>query len=242
MKKNNIMICLAVLVVLVLGFFSIKYYMSQGISEDAAKFKREYESLNGTIRESDGEKYNDIKVDKKNPIKYIDCKEALEVLKKNQAIVYVGAEWCPWCRNAVPVLFDVAKEYGVEEIYYLNLDNEKSSFEIKNGELVNTVKGSKDYYALLEALSNHLEDYSITSEDGTSYPTGEKRIFMPYIFGVKNGEVVYEHVGTVDLDDGQTKYDNLTREQEKELYDIYNEMFKKVYKNENNTCSDDVCY
>lgn len=242
MKKNSIIICLVVLVILVLGFFSVKYYMSQDISEDAIKFKEEYESLNGTIRESDGEKYNDIKIDRNNPIKYIDCKEALEVLKKNQAIVYVGAEWCPWCRNAIPVLFDVAEKYDVKEIYYLNLDNEKSSFEVKNGELVETVKGSKDYYALLNELSEHLEDYTVTGEDGMSYPTGEKRIYMPYIFGVKNGEVVYEHVGTVDLDEGQTKYNSLTNEQEKELYEIYDEMFKKVYKNEDNTCSENVCY
>jgi len=96
-------------------------------SEDALKFKEEYESLNGTKRESDGAIYQDIKIDENNPVKYVNAKEALEVLKNKTAIMYVGANWCPWCRNAVPVLFEVAKDKNIETIYYLNLDDEKDS-------------------------------------------------------------------------------------------------------------------
>jgi len=133
---------------------------------DAIKFKREYESLNGTVRQSDGEKYNSVTIPKDNPIKYIDCKEALDVLEKEQAIIYVGAEWCPWCRNAVPVLFEVAKDYNVDTIYYLNLDDEKSQYEIKNGKLTKTTNGSESYYKLLERLSDRLNDYTIKDDNG----------------------------------------------------------------------------
>ena len=97
---------------------------------DAIKFKEEYESLNGTIRESDGAKYNSVTIPEDNPIKYVDAKGALEVLKNETSIIYVGAEWCPWCRNAVPVLFDAAKDTNMKTVYYLNLDKEKEDPKI----------------------------------------------------------------------------------------------------------------
>ncbi len=244
MKHKNIIIILGSIFVAIMFFVGIYYFRGNGATNnaDALKFKEEYESLNGTKRESDGALYNDIKIDKNNPIKYIDAKEAIEVLKSNQAIIYVGAEWCPWCRNAVPVLFEVAKKYKVDTIYYLNLDSEKSSFEVKDGELVEKVKGSDAYYSLLDVLKDRLSDYKITGEDGTVYDTKEKRIYMPYVIAIKNGHVVLDHVGTVDLDEEQTKYDTMTSAQHDELYSIYNEMFKKVYENSENACGEDVCY
>ncbi len=240
-QKTKIFIsAIAVVLILVIGFFLIKNEVNKKHS-DANKFKEAYESLNDTIRESDGEKYNNVQIDSDNPIKYVDTKEALDVLNEKQAILYIGANWCPWCRNAVPVLFDVAKKYNVDTIYYLELDNEKSNFKIQDGKAVETNHGTETYYELLKKLDSILEEYTLTDEKGKTYKTGEKRIYMPFVVAIKDGEVINSHVGTVDLDKGQTKYDALTEEQRLKLNAIYSDMFVKTFIEPDNTCNDEAC-
>lgn len=227
MKKKVALIITAV--ILLIGVIVVLLVNVNKASADAVKFKEEYEALNGTIRQSDGATYSSIDVPNNNPIKYIDAKETLEILKKDEAIIYIGAAWCPWCRNVVNVLFDVAKVYKVKTIYYLTLDDEKDTYEVQDGKLVKTKEGSRHYYKLLEELDKYLEEYIIKDENGKSYDTGEKRIYMPYVLAIKNGKVISDKVGTVELNEGQTKYDLLTESQYEELYKIYEEMFKKVY-------------
>lgn len=222
MKEDRFVLIIIFVVLIVGGFL---FYLDK----DSVKFKREYESLNDTIREEDGARYNNVSIDSNNPIKYIDSEEALSILDSDKAIIYVGANWCPWCRNAVPVLFDVAKDYNVKKIYYLNLDEEKSDYEIKNEKLVQTNKGTEGYYKLLNKLEDHLQDYVLTDEIGGQYNTGEKRIFMPTVITVKDGKVISTYTGTVTLDENQTKYSKMTESQKEILYNIYDQMFKQVY-------------
>ena len=207
---------------------------------DALKFKEEYEEFNNTVREKDGMTYNSMTIDEDNPVKYITSDDALEILDSEKAIIYVGSGWCPWCRNAVPVLFDVLKDYDVQVLYYLNLDEEKSNYEIKEGELVKINDGTEGYYKLLEKLDDVLNDYVLTDENGEKYETGEKRIYMPFVIGVKDGKVVQSHVGTVTLDENQSKYDNLTDGQYEELYDIYSNLVGSVY-GKRSCSSDESC-
>lgn len=236
-KKNLIVVCVLAFVILL----SLFVFLNKGES-DAIKFKKEYEELNGTIRKSDGAKYNSVSIDKDNPIKYIDAARAVEVIEKKSAVIYVGTPWCPWCRNAVPVLFEVAKEYDLDTIYYLDLDDEKSQYEVVDGKAVKTTDGSKGYYKLLDKLSDRLSDYTLTDNDGNKLNTGEKRIYMPYVLGVKDGKVVSEKLGTITLESGQTKYSDLTDEQYNELKSEYSELFESVFGDEDNNCGiGEVC-
>lgn len=205
---------------------------------DAIKFKEEYEKLNGTIRESDGALYNNVSIDEKNPIKYIGAKEAVEIIKNRTGVIYFGASWCPWCRNAIQVLFDVAKKKNVDVIYYVDMDKVRNIYEVKDGKLVKTQKEQEGYYDLLEALDSILGDetYTLTS-DGQAYDTKEKRIYMPFIVGIKNGNIVANHVGTVNLDSEQTKYSPLTKEQYDELYEVYDNLFNQTF----TSCTDNKC-
>ena len=238
-KKTLIIIGIVILIVII-GLLFVVFKIDNKES-DALKFKSEYEELNNTIRESDKAKYNNVNISSDNPIKYVNIPKALKILDNEDAIIYVGAEWCPWCRNAVPVLFDVAKEYNVDTIYYLKLDDDKSNFEIKDGNLVKTKDGTKDYYKLLNKLKDNLDDYILTDDDGKEYNTNEKRVYMPFVLATKNGKVVSTHVGTVNLDENQTKYDKLTNKQYADLYEIYSNLFDTIYDSDNSNCNSNKC-
>lgn len=241
MKKKVFVIGLSVVLIFFIIFFVFMFYKKNETKTitDAIKFKREYETLNGTEKEGSSNKYLDISISDDNPIKYINCKEMLEVIKKQDAIVYVGAPWCPWCRNAVPVLLEVAKNMNFNTIYYLNLDEEKSLFEISDGKVVETRHGSDDYYKLLSALDEFLTNYTLNDDEGKTFDTKEKRIYNPSVYIVKNGKIVDNYTGTVTLNKNQTAYDKLTEEQHDELYNKYTEMFSKLVDNSCN--SEELC-
>lgn len=207
-------------------------------SSDGIQFKEEYEKLNGTIRESDGALYNTVSIEKENPIKYIDAKEATQIIKNKTGVIYFGASWCPWCRNAIPVLFDVAKKKKIDTIYYVDMDKVRNIYEIKDGNLVKVQEEKEGYYELLEALDSILGEntYTLTS-DGQTYDTKEKRIYMPLVVGIKNGSIVDSHVGTVSLNEDQTKYSPLTNEQYDELYKRYESLFSNTFV----SCTDNKC-
>lgn len=198
-------------------------------SSDAQKFKEEYESLNNTISKSDNTSYNSIFIPLDNPIKYISIDDALKIMQSETSIFYIGANWCPWCRSAISILFDVAKKNNINTIYYLNLDNDKSVYELKDDKLIKTTSGSDNYYALLDFLKDELSDYILTDSKGKKHSTGEKRIYMPLVISFKKGEVIAKHTGTVTLNKDQTKYDALTKNQEQELYNTYNDILKKTF-------------
>ena len=126
---------------------------------DAIKFKEEFESLNNTVRKGTTDEYCAITIPEDNPIKYISIDETIELLKSNQAVILVGANWCPWCRGAVRPLLDVVKDCGIKSLYYLNLDNDRSTFEIRDGKILLVKKGSEKYYQLLDILKEFLKEY-----------------------------------------------------------------------------------
>ncbi len=197
---------------------------TKGDELDSIKFKKEYESLNGTSA-SKTLKYSKMNIDTSNPIKYSNYDEILDVINNKTGIIYLGFPECPWCRTAIPVLLEVAKDNKIDTIYYLNILNERDSYTVEDGELVYSKddsgkekKGSKGYFKLLEALEEYLTDYTIELGDEV-YEVGEKRIFAPTVIFVKEGKVLGIHVSTVA---GQVSgFDKLTDEQHEELYSIY---------------------
>lgn len=231
-KKLIIGIIMILLILIILGIIYIfKNY-------DGIKFKRDYESLNNTIREEDGAKYNNVSININNPIKYISAKEAINVIDNENAIIYFGTNWCPWCRNAVEVLIQSAEKYKVDTIYYVDMDKLRNIWEVKNGKLIKVQKEEDGYYDLLNRLDEVLnkDTYKIKDND-KEYDTKEKRIYMPFVIEVKNGNIVDYHTGTVDLNKKQTKYDKLTKSQKKELLNIYDKFMDDL--TTTGKCNDD---
>ncbi len=231
MNKKRVIICLIVVaLILVFGIGGYFLLFKKEENKDALRFKNEYEALNDTIRESDGEKYNNVSIDKNNPIKYVTVEEAIKLLDSKKAIIYVGANWCPWCRNMLKPMLDVAEKLDIETIYYLELDDDKSNYEIQDGEVKQINKGSESYYELLDKLNDYLRDYELTDSDGKTYSVGEKRIYFPYFITIKNGGIVDAKEISRELEEGQNKYAEMTEKQYNDLYDNFYETFGKLYK------------
>lgn len=240
MKKKRIIISSIIGVLLVVATICAVCFLGNKPSSDALKFKESYESLNNTVRESDGANYNNVSISKNNPIKYLNALEAVDVIKNKTGVIYFGANWCPWCRNAVPVLLEAAKKEKLEPVYYVDMDTIRNVWAIKDNKLVKTTIEGEGYYELLEALDSILGDstYTLKDSSGKIYDTKEKRIYMPLIITVNNGRILDKKVGTVNLSEEQTKYDKLTNEQHDELLETYRTMIKNM---RNDVCSLDGC-
>ena len=76
MKRKNIIIIIGIIILIAaLSILGVCIYKGNeekvNISKetDALKFKKEYEALNGTIREGTEDKYNSVTISEDNPIK-----------------------------------------------------------------------------------------------------------------------------------------------------------------------------
>ena len=208
---------------------------------DAIRFKKEYESLNSK-KSASGHKIKNIKISKKNPIKYSNYDEVIDVIKNKTGVIYLGYPECPWCRTALPVLLEAANDYKIDTIYYINIKDDRDYYEVKNGKVVyqkdesgKEKKGSDGYFKLVKVLDKELKDYIIKDEDGKEYNVGEKRIYVPFIVFVHEGKIIGTHTSTVDTQ--ENGYDDLTDDEYDELNGIYADYIKKLV---NNYC-DEAC-
>lgn len=218
------------LVIISLLFLSVS---CKNNKSDAIKFKEEYESING--KKLYGHKVKSLNISKNNPIKYSTYDEILDVIENKTGIIYLGYKECPWCRSAVPVLLEAASDYKIDTIYYMDIKDERDTYEVKDNKLVLTKKGTKGYYKLLKALDSELDEYVVTDADGNEYKTGEKRIYVPFIIFVLDGKIVGTHTSTVTSQ--ESGYDDLNEEQYDELNGIYANYIKELV---NNYC-DEAC-
>lgn len=163
-------------------------------ANDITKFKEEYESLN--------ESNVPLQVDHETKLTYLDTKQVVEFLEKKTGIIYFGFPSCPWCRNAIPVLLQVAKEKNMT-VYYYDSSNIPAEEE-------------DDFSKVMSILYDHL----------TENEEGEKTLYVPDIYFLKNGQIVGNHLGTVE---SQTDpHIALTEEQKEELAKIYTELVEKI--------------
>lgn len=206
---------------------------------DALVFKEEYESLNGTTREKDGKTIRSIDIAKDNPMVYAEAKDIVKKINKKESfIVYFGFSDCPWCRSILPTLLEVADDYDVEEIYYVNVKEIRDTMKIdENGDVVTDIKGTDDYYKLLELLDSVLETYALVDDEGNKVDTGEKRIYAPNIVSVVKGKVRSLESGVSDKQtDGYMK---LTSKIKKDSYQKL-EVLVKDYMENKDICSIEV--
>lgn len=235
MKKRMIMFT-----VLLVSLFMVTACNHQEANKvgqsDAEKFKEEYETLNGTTREKDGKTIRTIEISTDNPMVYADENEIIEMMEDEKSfVVYFGFSDCPWCRSAIPTLIEVAKDLGLDKIYYVDVKKIRDTMAIdEEGNVITETKGTDGYYGLLKKFDNVLDDYTLKDEDNNEVETGEKRIYAPNIVAVVEGN-------PVELTDGISEkqtdgYMELTNEMQEESYNKIKCTIQCVA-DENKTCS-----
>ena len=115
----------------------------------------------------------------------------------------------------VPMLNDIAKENNIEKIYYLNILNERKD-------------NTKEYLEIVDILKEHLR-----YDD-----EGNKRIYVPAVIAINNGNIV-------GFDD-ETSYDTLgyddpkdywTEERKQNLKEKLVSMISKIEINDCTECN-----
>ena len=182
------------IIILLVGIMSIFFFAgcNSSTTEDASKFKEEYESLNGQVREKDGKEIRTISIPDNNPMIYKEANDIVSLMdNKDTFLVYFGFSDCPWCRSVIPYLIEEAKNNNIKKIYYVDVKEIRDVLSIsEEGKVIIDKEGTEGYYNLLKKLDNVLSDYNLVDSEGNKIDTNEKRIYAPNIVAVKDGKAI----------------------------------------------------
>lgn len=217
MKKKIIIGIAILLFVLGLGCVFLLSTRSSGITHDEVKFKKEYEKHNGVVKNE--KRMLSISIPDHNSIQYVTESEVIKQLQKGTSIIYFGFPECPWCRNLIPVLIDVAKDYGTS-ISYFNALPIRDVKHLEKDKIVTDQEGTKGYYKIVDLLKNELGEYEGLNDSSI------KRLYFPTVVFVKNGKVIGVHTGTVSSQ--KDPYKALTGKQRKELVKELEKYFDEI--------------
>ncbi len=195
--------------VLKLLLFSLVITIVSGCTNNAIKFKNDYESLNGKTN-SKGSKYRVITIDEDNPFVYTSLDRINKRIKNKETfIVYFGANWCPWCRSMLPTAIEKSKEMKIDKVYYIDVrpDNDinkdiRDIFDYnENNEIYISHNGTKAYREFLKYADSVLKEYDShgVSVKNTKY-AGSKRVGAPSFILVEKGVVSKLETGVSDLE------------------------------------------
>ena len=136
-----------------------------------------------------------------------DVKDFLQKLDNKESFsAYFGFTDCPWCNDAISLLNAEAESAG-QKVYYINTrPNSKVS---KNSEI-------PDYDLLVSRVGEHL---GLNDE-------GEPYLFVPFVFFVKDGEIVLTHQGT--MEGYEPMIMDLPEDMKEDVRKIYREGFKLI--------------
>lgn len=202
------------------------------VSEDAKKFKNDYESVNGK-ENSSGKVHRTVSILEDNPYTYATAEDIVKKIENKETFyVYFGDKLCPWCRSVIEKSIKVAKENNIKTIYYVPIwDDEgneilRDRLKVNDEGKIETVKeGTETYKKLLELLDNVLSDYSLNDKDGKKVETKEKRIYAPNFIYVESGEAKKLIEGISE------KQKDAREELSEEILQDEEEIFKSFFQN-----------
>ena len=125
-------------------------------------------------------------------------------------------------------MLKAAEDKGLSTIYYLDLSEERDVYQYEDNKLIRSAKGTEAYFKLLELLDGYLEPYIIYDKAGRAHHMQEKRIQIPFLLAVRDGNVVAANLGTYELEEKQSKYDGLTERQYVGLYRLFCRMYDSL--------------
>ncbi len=198
--------------------------------EAALNFKKEYEALNGKETKS-GAKHRNITINENNPYEKVTPSKIVELIDNKETFyLFVGDPLCPWCRSVLEKSIEVANDLKIKKIYYIDIWDEEGNeilrdkYELQKGKPVKIKDGIKEYERLLKEFDSVLRDYTLTDEKGKDIEVGEKRIFAPNYFYIKDGKVVKMSSGRSDkqTDSREELTKEMLEDEEKAFKDFFN--------------------
>lgn len=148
MKKRYYVMMGVVVLILVLG--GILFILNNKKETDGERFAKEY-----------------TEVGEDNVFVYRDADEVIKLLEHGTGVVFIGFPECPWCQTYAKYLNEVAKEVGIDKIYYYNILEDR--------------KNNTDVYKKMVGM---LEDYLQYDDEGNA------RIYVPNVSFHVNGEII----------------------------------------------------
>lgn len=182
MDKKVKYIILGVLLLLIASLVVYFVFIKKDNNTDNIKFSKEYTSIS-----------------EDNVFVYRSKDEIINILEHGTGIVYLGYPECPWCMAYVPLLNEIAKNEGIEKIYYYNIREDR--------------KNNTEFYQKVVSILN---DYLNYDEEG------KKRIFVPNVTFVKEGKIIFNDNETSLISEG-TPSEYWTEEKKT----LFNEKFRK---------------
>ena len=98
---------------------------------------------------------------------YRNASETVDILTNGRGIVFMGFQECPWCQLYVVILHDVAREMGIEKIYYLDIREDRQN-------------NTESYQRIVSILSGRLQ-----YDD-----EGRPRVYVPDLTIVSRGRII----------------------------------------------------
>lgn len=147
MKKKSLIIGIVILLILIVG---VGIFLLVNRETDAKKFAKEYDMTSDNV------------------YVYKNIDEIINILEHGTGIVYLGFPECPWCKQYVVYLNEVAKQNkNVSNVYYFDILEDRKN-------------NTEEYQKIVSILS----DYLPFNEEGN------KRVYVPAVIAVNNGEIV----------------------------------------------------
>ena len=172
-KKKLLIFVIGVVVFFLLifiCFFNKNGFMGILKNPDGERFKSEYEKLNGVVTK-DGKEYPEVNISVNNNFKYTDIDGVLDIFNnRGDAVIYFGYPSCLYCRTAIQILYDTAKNTDLNNIYYLDVEDKNNKYD---------------------DLMNILDKEFIDNE------TRSKKIYSPLVLFITDGKVVSYNKGTL---------------------------------------------
>lgn len=229
MKKKIILILSVIFIVISMGIILLFLRNDSpkiNYTEDEVKFKDEYENLNGQELAPNYILKN-VEIDIDNNVNYVGDDDILDLLTNGTNIIYFGWSDCNWCRSIVPVLIESINDNNIDNLYYYDFKSLRNIYENNTDEEKN--KLYEDILAIIEEKIN-----SYFGEE--SNRSGMKKILAPTVVFIKDGKLLGVHVKSVDSQINST--DDLSKEQKKELKEIYSNYIEQLNVN---VCYDEGC-